>query len=108
MNDARKLWRRTTARQRSRLRSVYFSWLLPLFLAEAFICGLNKHISCPGTGFTAVTIIPSLSRPRSFHQVQGQAVINTVLNTVADNGEHVPIEGDVSQVGDPSMAGNDH
>src|SRR5262245_37862694 len=82
--------------------------LLALLLTEALVCGLDKHIRCPWAGLAAVSVVPALRRFGRFHLFERQAIIDTILNAVPDDREHVSIKCNVREVADTSMTRNDH
>src|SRR6266849_2878037 len=81
-------------------------WLL--LSTEAPIYGLDKPVGRPRTRRGTVQAVVVHGRPGRLHLLQRHAASNHVLNTVANDRDHVPVVGDVANVAKPSMTGDHH
>ena len=80
---------------------------LPLFLAEAPVHGLYKHVRCPGPGRLAVVDVIIECRFRLLDLIEGHALTDHVLDPVANDRQHRLVLDNIGLIAEPPVARND-
>ena len=65
----------------------------PSFL-QTRVDRLHEHIRCPRSGSGAEALVIVCSDSRGLHFFEGGAAANQILNTVANDHQHIPVLGD--------------
>src|SRR3569832_851683 len=79
---------------------------LLLLSSEAFVDSLDEHIRCPIARSRSPAGVVFVRRLRSLDLRQTLALLDSVLNPVANNGDHVAILQNIVFIGKPTAAWN--
>src|SRR6185436_4761570 len=81
---------------------------MSFLITKAAINSLDKHSCCPWTRVRTPPSVVIESGLRGLHLLQGHTLLDHILDAVLDDGNHVPLVGNVANVTEPAVARNDH